>query len=172
MVQYREAAVLGRRNRWSRVARLKSFDWRGPAAIALTSAVVMCLLTGVGVTSQIVLPIRQEAARAPAIGKPENTVDLFFFGRTEQPCGQALTFKTDPSIAPAIAQSEVVRVAPTQSSRRYFNARVEVAGDVVRLVPDQVCEGGSFKPGVIETGSPPTTILSRLISGVQGEQGA
>ncbi len=168
MVLYREAAVLGRRNRWSRMARLNAFDWRVPLAIAATGGCISVLLTGVSVASQIVLPIQQSQVRAPSIGKPENTIGVFLFGRAEQACGEALSFKTtDRAVLSAIAQTQVVRIAPAPSSRRYFTARVEVVGDVVRLAPRQICEGPSFKPGVIETGASATNILARLISSVQ-----
>lgn len=169
MAGYREAALEGRRARWDQTARLPAFDWRIPGGMAVTAAAVLLLLTGVSVGTQIVLPIHYGDGQAAVLGKPENQTDIFFFGRTEQPCGQAMTFKAmDASIQPAFAQTTVVRVAPSRSSRRYFTARVDVATDAVRLIPQQVCPGASFKPGFIETGAPAMTVLARLISGGQG----
>ncbi|WP_146218167.1 MULTISPECIES: hypothetical protein [unclassified Caulobacter] len=166
-MKYREAALLGRRGRWDRTARLQSFDWRAPVAVGVTAALVGFLLTGIATSNQVVLPVDAADPRALTIGRPENTIDIFFFGRNEQPCGVALAFKADPGIKPLISQAQVVRVAPGPSSRKFFMASVELDGDMVRLSPKDVCLKAPFTPAIIETGAPPTNILARLISGTE-----
>lgn len=169
MAQYRHAALLGRRARWDRIARLHGFNWWIPAGIAVTVAFVALLITGVSVDGQITLPIRYDATQTAFLGKPENTTDIFVFGRNEQACGEVLTFKAaDPAVLPAFAETDLVRIAPSPSSRRYFTARVDITADTIRLIPGQVCRVAAFKPGLIETGAPAVTVLTSLITGERG----